>query len=58
MLGKISKSSDKLTVLIDFSNIEKYNDQKTSLNISDDLINQKMHTIELSNWLNYIESTN
>ena len=39
-----------------FSNIEKYNDQKTSLNISDDLINQKMHTLELSNWLNFLKN--
>jgi len=39
-----------------FSNIEKYNDQKISLNISDNLINQKMHTLELSNWLNFLKN--
>ena len=38
-----------------FSNIEKYNDKKISLNISDNLINQKMHTLELSNWLNFLK---
>ena len=39
-----------------FSNIEKYNDQKISLNISDNLIYQKMHTLELSNWLNFLKN--
>ena len=39
-----------------FSNIEKYNDKKVSLNISDNLINQKMHTLELSNWLNFLKN--
>ena len=32
-----------------FSDIETFNNQKTPLNISDNLINQKMHTVELSN---------
>jgi len=39
-----------------FSNIELFNDQKTLLNISDNLINQKMHTLELSNWLNFLKN--
>ena len=39
-----------------FSNIEKYNDQRNSLNISDNLINQKLHTLELSNWLNFLKN--
>ena len=39
-----------------FSNIEMFNDQKIPLNISDNLINQKMHTLELLNWLNFIKS--
>ena len=38
-----------------FSDIETFNDQKTPLNISDNLINQKMHTLELSNWLNFLK---
>ena len=39
-----------------FSNIEMFNDQKIPLNISDNLINQKMHTLELSNWLNFLKN--
>ena len=39
-----------------FSNIEKFNDQKIPLDISDNLINQKMHTLELSNWLNFLKN--
>ena len=39
-----------------FSNIELLNDQKILLNISDNLINQKMHTLELSNWLNFLKN--
>jgi len=39
-----------------FSNIELFNDQKIPLNISDNLINQKMHTLELSNWLNFLKN--
>jgi len=39
-----------------FSNIEKFKDQKIPLNISDNLINQKMHTLELSNWLNSLKN--
>ena len=39
-----------------FSNIDKYNDQKNHLNISDNLIYQKMHTLELSNWLNFLKN--
>ena len=38
-----------------FSDIKTFNDQKTPLNISDNLINQKMHTLELSNWLNFLK---
>ena len=38
-----------------FSDIDTFNDQKTPLNISDNLINQKMHTLELSNWLNFLK---
>ncbi len=41
-----------------FSNVKKFDDQKNLLKISNSLINEKLHTIELSNWLNYIESTN
>ncbi len=40
-----------------FSNIKKFYDQKNHLNISNNLINEKLHTMELSNWLNYIKST-
>ena len=39
-----------------FSNMEKYKDQKLLLNISDNLINEKMHTIELKNWLNFLKN--
>ena len=39
-----------------FSNIELLNDQKILLNISENLINQKMHTLELSNWLNLLKN--
>ena len=39
-----------------FSNIEKYNDQRNYLNISDNLINQQLHTLELSNWLNFLKN--
>ena len=39
-----------------FSNIRMFNDQKIPLNISDNLINQKMHTLELSNWLNFLKN--
>ena len=39
-----------------FSNVKKFYDQKNHLNISNNLINEKLHTIELSNWLNYIKS--
>ena len=38
-----------------FSDIETFNYQKTPLNISDNLINQKMHTLELSNWRNFLK---
>ena len=37
-------------------NIEMFNDQKIPLNISDNLINQKMHTLELLNWLNFLKN--
>ena len=37
--------------------LRKYYDQKNHLNISNNLINEKLHTIELLNWLNYIKST-
>ncbi len=39
-----------------FSNIEMFNDLKVSLNISDNLVNQKMHTLELSNWINFLKN--
>ena len=39
-----------------FSNIEKHRDQKIPLNIADNSINQKMHTLELSNWLNSLKN--
>ena len=38
-----------------FSNIEVFNDQKIPLNFSNNLINQKMHTLELLNWLNSLK---
>jgi len=38
-----------------FSNIKMFNDQKIPLNISDNLINQKLHTLELLNWLNFLK---
>ena len=37
-----------------FSNVKKFYDQKNHLNISNNLINEKLHTTELLNWLNYI----
>jgi len=39
-----------------FSNIEKFKGQKIPLNISNNLINRKMHTLELSNWLNSLKN--
>jgi len=36
------------------SNIEKYNYKKNQLSISDTLINPKIHTLELENWLQYL----
>ena len=39
-----------------FSNIKKFKGQKIPLNISDNLINRKMHTLELSNWLNSLKN--
>jgi GMP synthase (glutamine-hydrolysing) len=39
-----------------FSNIEKFEGQKIPLNISNNLINRKMHTLELSNWLNSLKN--
>jgi len=39
-----------------YSNIEMFKDQKNPLNISDNLINQEMHTLELSNWLNFLKN--
>lgn len=36
------------------SDIEKYKDQKNQLSISDTLINQEIHTLELANWLQYL----
>tara|TARA_Y100000590_G_scaffold334264_1_gene380355 strand:- start:297 stop:1121 length:825 start_codon:yes stop_codon:yes gene_type:complete len=38
-----------------FSNISKFNDLKKYLNIDDSLINEEMHTKELSNWLNSLK---
>ena len=37
-------------------NIELFKKKKILLNISDNLINQKMHTLELSNWLNFLKN--
>ena len=39
-----------------FSNIKMFNDQKIPLNISTSLVNEKMHTLELSNWLNFLKN--
>jgi len=39
-----------------FSNIDYYSSKKEPLNISESLINQKIHTIELSNWVNSLNS--
>jgi len=42
-----------------FSNIEKYQDKKRILNISESLIDPNMHSVELLNWINYLKiSTN
>ena len=41
-----------------FSDIETYAHKKNALNITDDLINEKKHTIELSNWVNFIKDSN
>ena len=38
-----------------FSNIEKYKNNKNLLNISESLIDSKMHSIELLNWINYLK---
>ena len=38
-----------------FSNIDKYKDNKNILNISESLIDSKMHSIELLNWINYLK---
>ena len=38
-----------------FSNIDKYKDNKNLLNISESLIDSKMHSIELLNWINYLK---
>tara|TARA_Y100000590_G_scaffold80274_1_gene89124 strand:- start:3032 stop:3862 length:831 start_codon:yes stop_codon:yes gene_type:complete len=41
-----------------FANIESQNVKKNHLNITENLINEKMHTKELSNWLNSIKNEN
>ena len=40
-----------------FSNSEKYKDKKDILNISDNLINEKNHSLELLNWLRSLQSS-
>ena len=48
----IYQNSKQFNQLCSFlSNIEKYKDQKNQLSISDTLINQEIHTLELANWL-------
>ena len=39
-----------------FSNVNKYINNIKSLNISKNLIDNKMHSLELLNWLNFIEN--
>tara|TARA_B100001123_G_C15128341_1_gene954228 strand:- start:165 stop:995 length:831 start_codon:yes stop_codon:yes gene_type:complete len=41
-----------------FANIESQNVKKNHLDITENLINEKMHTKELSNWLNSIKNEN
>ena len=39
-----------------FSNNKIFNDKKNQLNISDHLLNENMHSLELSNWLNSLRN--
>ena len=39
-----------------FSNIKKFKRKKNELSISETLINPKIHSIELSNWLNRLKN--
>jgi len=41
-----------------FSDTKKNESKKESLNISDDLINEKKHSLELINWINFIKDSN
>ncbi len=49
------ESYEKLYMYL--SNIKKYNYLKKELDITDSLINNKIHTIELSNWLSYLKNS-
>ena len=40
-----------------FSNIKKQKDKQNLLNISDDLINEQKHSLELINWINFIKDS-
>ena len=51
----IFDNSKKFNELYNFlSNTEKYKYKREELSISNSLIDQKIHTTELSNWLNYL----
>ena len=39
-----------------FSNIYKFIDKQNKLEISDSIINEKMHTLELLNWINFMKN--
>ena len=51
----IYKSDNKFDEICSFlSNIKKNKDKKKYLSISDTLINNEIHTLEISNWLNHL----
>ena len=53
---KNSKEFNKLSnYLID---IEKYSDKKNQLSISETLVNKKIHTLEIANWLHSLKNDN
>ena len=49
-----SKQFDQLYSFL--SNVEQYQDQKNQLPISNSIINQKIHTLELANWLQNLKN--
>ena len=53
----IYKSSDDFDKIFFYlSDIKKFDYLKKSLSISETLIEEKIHTLELSNWLKYLTS--